>query len=203
MSIVQLHQASRNWKSTIGSSPSVATRIELLNSYRQKLPMIRQITASGPEPFDQLMQTTLGYFDHWVIDLLERLDRLRNPVELLWVVRDLHREHMLFQDTTVTGIIDFGAARLDEPLIDLVRLLGSLWPLNPEVRHQLVEYYAEITKQTNLLSRYQVLDQSSTLLSAMQWLQWLVVEQRSFVVEQQVLLQRWGQLNDRLECNQW
>jgi homoserine kinase type II len=40
-------------------------------------------------------------------------------------VRDLRGDHVLFQGGAVTGIVDFGAAALDSPAIDLARLLGD------------------------------------------------------------------------------
>lgn len=41
------------------------------------------------------------------------------------VVRDIHREHVLFEHGRPSGIIDFDALRVDSPAVDLARWLGS------------------------------------------------------------------------------
>ena len=45
---------------------------------------------------------------------------------LQWRLTDVRREHVLFTDDRVTGIVDFGAAEIDSPAGDLARLLGEL-----------------------------------------------------------------------------
>lgn len=201
--IIQLHLTSRSWFTAVGSSPSVATRLESLGEYYRRLSNLRRTVSVVPVPINRLSQQTLLHFENSAIALIEKLEHLRNSVELLWVVRDLHREHMLFEETEVTGVIDFGAARLDEPIIDLVRLLGSLWPLNRDMRYHLLDCYSNLSGQADLQVRLPTLDHASTLLSAMQWMQWLAIEQRSFATEHPRLLERWQQLNQRLDYNQW
>jgi Phosphotransferase enzyme family len=39
---------------------------------------------------------------------------------------DLHREHLLFSEGTVSGMIDFAATRIDDPLLDVARWLGDV-----------------------------------------------------------------------------
>jgi hypothetical protein len=39
---------------------------------------------------------------------------------------DSHREHLLFQDGNVAGLIDFAATRIDDPLMDVARWLGDV-----------------------------------------------------------------------------
>lgn len=200
--IWQMHEASSSWRSEVGSSPAVAARLEKLRSFSDRLPALWS-SLDQASPYGRLSQLTLRHFQRSANVLLEKLSQLTSPQKLIWVVRDLHCEHVLFRDTAVTGVVDFGAARVDEALIDLVRFLGSLWPCDREVRHQLVDLYASLSGQSGLLARFKVLDHASALLSAMQWLQWLVVERRGFYAEQQQLLDRWRLLNQRLDCDQW
>lgn len=47
------------------------------------------------------------------------------PLVLQPCVRDLRADHVLFVGATVSGIIDFGAAAVDHPVVDLARLLGD------------------------------------------------------------------------------
>lgn len=46
---------------------------------------------------------------------------------------DLHREHLLFQNGHAAGFIDFVAARIDDPLLDVARWLGDVG--SPEHLH--------------------------------------------------------------------
>ena len=49
--------------------------------------------------------------------------RQRVPVQLCFT--DVHREHVLFSGDEVTGLIDYGAVKLDNPAVDLARLFGE------------------------------------------------------------------------------
>ena len=48
----------------------------------------------------------------------------KQPVPCCFVMRDIHRQHALFDDGRV-GFIDFDAARVDTPALDLARWIGS------------------------------------------------------------------------------
>lgn len=52
------------------------------------------------------------------------------PVQMC--LRDIHRDHVLFSGDTVSGLIDFGACRLDVPEADVARLLGDLRPFDSD-----------------------------------------------------------------------
>jgi hypothetical protein len=39
---------------------------------------------------------------------------------------DLHRDHLLFENGQASGIIDFAATRIDDPLLDVARWLGEV-----------------------------------------------------------------------------
>jgi homoserine kinase type II len=47
------------------------------------------------------------------------------PLALQPCVRDLRADHVLFDGGAVRGVIDFGAAAVDHPAVDLARLLGD------------------------------------------------------------------------------
>ena len=87
---------------------------------------------------------------------------------------------MSFSPTRVTGVIDFGVVRIDEPTTDLVRLLGSLEPFNAEKCEAAVCIYEQQTGVAVDRRRFAILDQAATLLSAAQWLQWLLIDERAF-----------------------
>ncbi len=141
---------------------------------------IRQLAIRGPE-------------------LLQLMTELRSqPVDLHFVLRDIWSDHVLFTNEQVTGIIDFGAARVDEPATDVARLLGSLVPFDTDRWQVGWDAYHEVNP---LVDRQRVvaLDRVATLLSALQWLEWLVIEPRNFRVQTKELLERWQRLVARLE----
>jgi len=96
-------------------------------------------------------------------------------------IRDLHREHVLFTGEQVTGLIDFGALRIDTPLTDVARLLGSLAGDDPTARTCALQAYAArrpLARSDHLL--IDLLDQSNVVLGALNWLKWLYLERRQF-----------------------
>jgi hypothetical protein len=114
-------------------------------------------------------------------------------------LRDVHREHVLFEDERVSGLIDFGSVGFDTPAVDLARYLSSFARFSPtwldgdgvpgsslrevgldkEAWHQLVL----------------VLVVTGTMAGCLQWKQWIVDEHRSFP-DRSAALERW---HDRLE----
>ena len=134
-------------------------------------------------------------------ELLKAMIEIQStPVRLHFVLRDVWSDHILFTGARVTGIVDFGAARIDEPATDVARLLGSLEPLNAS--RWLIGWQAYHADNPHVdLERVRLLDRIGTLLAAVQWLQWLVIEPRQFDVPTEQLLVRWQRLLQRLEAS--
>lgn len=163
-----------------------------------------QLTSSQPNAASAsiLAQQTLMHLAALGPELLRHLiDIQTTTVPLQFVLRDVWSDHILFTGDCVTGIIDFGAARIDEPATDVARLLGSLEP--HDASRWLLGWEAYHAANPHVdLERVRVLDRVGTLLAAVQWLQWLVIEPRQFDVPVQQLLLRWQRLLQRLEA-QW
>src|SRR5690606_5799306 len=90
-----------------------------------------RLTSSQPSSASasRLAQQTLMHLAALGPELLQHLIHIqRTAVPLQFVLRDVWSDHILFTEDCVTGIIDFGAARVDEPATDVARLLGSLEP---------------------------------------------------------------------------
>lgn len=84
---------------------------------------------------------------------------------------DVRREHVLFENDAVTGLIDFGAARLDHPANDLARYLGDAVGGDPIRWQPLLDAYAAVrplSEQERLLVA--VLERSGVVASALYWL---------------------------------
>jgi Ser/Thr protein kinase RdoA (MazF antagonist) len=95
------------------------------------------------------------------------------------VIRDIHHDHVLFTGDEVTGLIDFGALRVDTPLTDVARLVGSLVGDDREARQFALDAYSEI-RPLNEADRRLIdyLDESGLVLGGLNWLTWLYVERR-------------------------
>lgn len=102
-------------------------------------------------------------------------DVSRNPVPILPCLRDVWHDHLLFSGDTLTGLIDFGAVRLDTVSADLSRLLGSLFqsafePDRSRWDAALSIYELSRPLTTGERSLIPILDESGVILSGMHWL---------------------------------
>ena len=96
-------------------------------------------------------------------------------------IRDIHHDHVLFTGDEVTGIIDFGAMRIDTPLTDIARLVGSLVADDGEARNFALDAYSQIRPLSGSDRRLiDLLDASNVVLGALNWLRWLYIERRQF-----------------------
>jgi homoserine kinase type II len=100
----------------------------------------------------------------------------------LWLqpaIRDIHHDHVLFSGDEVTGVIDFGALRIDTPLADVARLVGSLVGDDGAARHFALDAYSELRPLSEPDRRIvDQLDESGLILGAFHWLTWLYAERR-------------------------
>lgn len=186
-------------------SPTVLQRRDILQEWLFRLPKLQRHPvriANQEQPLEDLTQRTLQQLAERGSAELQALGELqRQPVNLHFVLRDIWSDHVLFTQEQVTGMIDFGAARVDEPATDVARLLGSLEPTNAN-RWQLGwDTYRQYNSHVHY-ERVVILDRVANLLSALQWFEWLVLEPRSFQVSQHELLARWQRLVVRLESRQ-
>jgi Ser/Thr protein kinase RdoA (MazF antagonist) len=129
----------------------------------------------------------------WAERAWELLRRRRECVPQMlaaWVERalplqpclcDVWHDHVLYTDDAVTGLLDYGSAKLDHVAVDLARLLGSLVGDDAEHRAAGLAAYGRI-RPLSLEEKALVtaLDETGTLLAAANWLTWLYRDGRSF-----------------------
>jgi Ser/Thr protein kinase RdoA (MazF antagonist) len=148
-----------------------------------KMEQIRRAVESQRIPqLDDLARQWLLLHFNLLADLANQLlasSRLSLPLQP--AIRDLWRDHVLFSGNAVSGFLDFGAMRVDTPLTDIARLLGSLAQDDATLRNIACDAYAELIplspRERQLID---LLDHSGTLLGGWNWLDWLYVEQRQF-----------------------
>ena len=114
-----------------------------------------------------------------VSQMIERATSVRAPI--LPAIRDVWHDHVIFVDEEVAGIVDFGALRPDTAAADIARLLGSLVDDDLQGWRAGLEAYGAARALTlDELALVEALDRASVLLSPLQWIEWLYVEQRQF-----------------------
>jgi Ser/Thr protein kinase RdoA (MazF antagonist) len=94
-------------------------------------------------------------------------------------IRDVWHDHLLFTGEQLTGIVDFGSLRIDTPLTDLARLIGSLVADDAAARRFALDCYATVRPLSEEdRSLIDLLDQSGVVLAGLNWLTWLYVDHR-------------------------
>jgi Ser/Thr protein kinase RdoA (MazF antagonist) len=93
------------------------------------------------------------------------------PLPIQPCLRDVWREHVLFVEDRVSGLIDPQAARRDSPAVDLARLLGSLCGPDTALWTEGLLAYCEIRPLSAIESALiPALDQSGCLLAGFYWI---------------------------------
>lgn len=96
------------------------------------------------------------------------------PLALQPCICDIWRAHVLFEGDAVSGIIDYGSAKVDNSACDLARLLGSLAGDDAELRNLGLRAYRTVRPLSlEEEALVDVLDRTGTILSAANWLMML------------------------------
>lgn len=130
-----------------------------------------------------LADEILDRFQRHAPEVVGELKRaLELQVAIQPVIRDVWHDHILFEGTQVSGLVDFGAMRMESPAGDVARLLGSFVEDSGQKWEIGMRAYRRIRPIcNNELRLVQVFDRSTTLIAPMNWLHWVYVKRRSFV----------------------
>jgi homoserine kinase type II len=125
---------------------------------------------------------------------------LHAPVPVQPCLCDVWHDHVLFEGDRVTGLIDYGAAKVDHVAADLARLLGSLVPGEPERVAAAVRAYERIRllPQSELV---ELLDWTGVVVGVSNWLRWLYHDGRAYV-DRSAVATRLGRLIRRWACRE-
>lgn len=96
-------------------------------------------------------------------------------------MRDARPEHFLFEGDRLTGIVDFGAMRVETVAADLARLISEwIGPDRGARSEALAEYSAVRPLDESIVRLIPAFERSAALLGGAHWIQWHYVEGRSF-----------------------
>jgi len=120
----------------------------------------------------------------------------KTAVRCQYILRDVWYDHVLFEEQSCSGLIDYGALRIDTVSTDLCRMLGSLTGVGPgELWAPATEAYRKTAPLSDEeIGLFRPLYRSSALLSGAQWLDWLAVEDREFPGKNEFIAQRLREL---------
>ena len=103
-------------------------------------------------------------------------------------IRDIWHDHVLFEADAVTGLIDFGAMKVETPAGDVARLLRSLVGDDQAGWQYGLAAFTDVRKLTSEeLAAVAALDRSGMLLAGVNWIRWIYVEGRQFENTEQVI----------------
>lgn len=188
--LARFHLAARSFSgpaNPVGPAPAILERLKLIDRWRtgerQRLSMqIDQQDSTAATSLRELGKEILVEYDLHVPKIAKELIRsAEQVVPIQPCIRDIWQQHVLFQGERVSGIVDFGAARPDTISTDIARLLGSMaadknsdWQIG-------LEAYTQIRPLAQSeLFLLGPLDRSASLLSGLNWLRWIYLENRSF-----------------------
>lgn len=181
--LARFHLAAAQVSLDFQLSETAVSRFEQLKSARPVLEAIRLAVIPKHLPLMGILRERVLVEAKSNLDAM--VNRLRPHIAIARpvqpVIRDVWHDHILFTDDQVTGLVDFGAMRMDSVSVDLSRLLGSLLGGPSEKWDQAFEAYQQLRQLAPAEIQFaKDLDSCASLLSGMNWLKWILLEQREF-----------------------
>ncbi len=126
--IGQVHEALTALGTGSRPAPAISDRVRRLAELSIALPPCFAADVRSRVPavlIEPLLQAVFVLQSGWPAVRVRLAGQLspwsEKPVAVQYVLRDVHREHVLFDRGSVGGIIDFDALRIDTPAVDLAR----------------------------------------------------------------------------------
>jgi Ser/Thr protein kinase RdoA (MazF antagonist) len=182
--LAQIHAAWQSEAISSGPCPSIDRRLEALADWNRLLASGWRLNAD--ETPEQAWRPLLKRAWDLALTNYRQLPVMLAPwitktVRLQPCIGDVWHDHILFEAERVSGIIDYGAVRIDHPAADLGRLIGSLvadddagWAT------ALAAYRAVRALSWEEESLARLLDRSGAIVSLFNWLRWCGRGERSF-----------------------
>jgi Ser/Thr protein kinase RdoA (MazF antagonist) len=181
--LAHLHQTWTRAGCTEGPCPAVGRRLARFEDWK------RLLTSGWRPDFSNSLDPVLAPAElAW--ELLQRhIDGIPDVLSG-WASRrlrlqpclcDIWHDHVLFEGEVVSGVVDYGGAKIDHVAIDLARLLGSMVEDDVEERAIGLSAYSRVCPlDEEEIRLVDVLDRAGTLLGLANWLVWIYKERRSF-----------------------
>lgn len=180
--LAQLHQAWAQFEQPAQPCPAVSRRLAVAHDWLELLDSGWRPAITAADPVSPWSERAWRLVHQHVATIPQQLGPwIVVPFPIQPCLCDIWHDHVLFTGEAVTGLIDFGSARLDCIVTDLARLLGS-FVANDERQYAFgLDVYSQtrpLTQQQRQLVR--VLDRTAAVLGLTNWLRWLYLEKRQF-----------------------
>lgn len=182
--LAAIHQTAAQASLETAPSPGLLNRLTMLERWQTKNMADVQVAVEHlqwPE-FSSFAQSTLQLFPYLAKQIGDELrDGAHAPLRQHACLRDIHRDHIFLTGAFVSGVIDFGAVRVESPAGDLARLCGSLFENDHDRWDEfLASYEGQRPLSFEERRAIRLFDRSAALLTGLQWIEWLALERRSF-----------------------
>lgn len=116
---------------------------------------------------------------------------------------DPWHDHLLFEGDRLSGLIDYGAVKIDHVAVDLARMLGSLLRGDAAGWQAGLQAYRRVAPLTATEEELaHALDETGVVIGVANWLRWLYEEKRPFA-DRMAVARRLAELVERLEMLSW
>lgn len=179
--LARFHRATsdRKWNAR---SDALQTRLTMLTDTPRQLPRLQAALGAESDGLAVVGRELLP-------DLERAIEPLRKSIScfvnqdwpMVHAIRDIHHDHLFFHDERLSGIVDFGAMRIEARCFDLARMVGSLQWNGEHPWDESLRIYSET--DTILDSERELihsLHKCNVLLGIVNWLNWIYLEQRKF-----------------------
>lgn len=188
-SLAKFHLASAQVNLGFENSKNLNLRYDAMASSASLIEAIRHCSKSGlPDYIYRLRALILELDASYIQRITTNLESVRGVVfPVQPVVRDLWHDHLIFRGNELSGLVDFGAMQMDSVACDLSRALGSLVHEDKSRWEYAIDVYSQIRSLTQQeVELVYILDQPSVFLGALNWLKWILIENRAFESETNV-----------------
>lgn len=202
-SLAKFHLASAQVNLGFEKSKNLRTRYESMANSTSLIAAIGQCSGLElPDYIYRLRALVLGLGASYIQRITANLESLRVVVfPVQPVIRDIWHDHLFFRGNEFSGLVDFGAMQMDSVACDLSRVLGSLVPEDRSRWEYAIDLYSQSRPLTaQEIDLIYILDQPSAFLGALNWLKWILLEERAFESEANVKA-RIMELTGRLEAS--
>ena len=190
----EFHRATSDYLSPapVEVSPGMLRRREQLRSLLGgKLERLRRAVRplAGWPALESLARELIDLFPNREAAVMRQLEQGCNcRVRLQPCLRDIWHDHVLFDGSRVTGLIDFGAMAIETPSADVARLIGSLAGDDREAWNAaLAAYTAVRSLSPDEQALVTAFDSSAVLMAGLQWLEWVYLDGRAFAEPERVM----------------
>ena len=198
-SIAQFHKVCKSIGPTQQPSPGLEFRLRSLAQPILNLEDRRLLEIRRDPQVAGLIEAIARHSQYRLRDLQYSVQRLAmKKWECHWILRDIWRAHVLFENEQVSGVIDLGASGVDTPMLDVTRLLGTLITPGDGRWSTMVQLYCNESQQDFDLDTIRVLDEASTFLSGRNWLMWLVAGDIQLKNAENGARERWAEIQRKL-----